>query len=103
VYLFSTDFISKVAEQPGAVTALMYVLILAVFGTAISLVLFNKLIKISGALFASSVTYLIPLVALAWGFFDDEPLQWYHIFGLIAILTGVYLINYKKKAERVAK
>jgi drug/metabolite transporter (DMT)-like permease len=69
---------------------------LALFGTAISVVIFNQLIKIAGALFASSVTYLIPIVAMLWGVVDGEPLQLLHLFFLAAILFGVYLINKSK-------
>ncbi len=67
--------------------------LLAIMGTAIALLLFNSLIRSSSALFASSVTYLIPLVALFWGFSDHEQLGVYHLIGLLSILSGVYLIN----------
>jgi drug/metabolite transporter (DMT)-like permease len=100
IYLFCTDFTTKMTTVSGAWSALGYVMTLGIFGTAISLVLFNKLIKLSGALFASSVTYLIPIVALAWGFVDGEPIKWYHVLALTAILTGVYLINYRKPETR---
>ncbi|MBL0343038.1 MAG: DMT family transporter [Bacteroidetes bacterium] len=97
IYLFSTDFISRLNSNPHAIISLGYVLLLAIFGTAISIVLFNKLIKSSGALFASSVTYLIPIVAMIWGLADHENLGVFHLFALVAILSGVYLINLKKK------
>jgi drug/metabolite transporter (DMT)-like permease len=67
-------------------------------GTAIALLFFNSLIRNSSALFASSVTYLIPLVALFWGFSDHEQLGIYHLIGLLAILGGVYLINRPENA-----
>jgi drug/metabolite transporter (DMT)-like permease len=72
---------------------LMYVMILAAFGTALSTVLFNRLIKISDALFASSVTYLIPIVAILIGYADGEVLSPIHFLGLAGALIGVYLIN----------
>lgn len=97
IHLFSTDFIHRLNENPHAWIALGYVLILALFGTAISIVVFNKLIKMSGALFASSVTYLIPIVAMLWGLADQEYMGVVHLLALAAILTGVYLINLKKK------
>jgi drug/metabolite transporter (DMT)-like permease len=71
------------------------IILLGLFGTAISTVMFNRLIKTSGALFASSVTYLIPIVAALWGVFDNEKLGITHLLGLGAILSGVYLINKK--------
>ena len=67
VYLFmGTDFISRAGSTVG-LKALGYISILAVMGTAIANMLYNKLIKITSVLFASSVTYLIPIVAIMWG------------------------------------
>jgi drug/metabolite transporter (DMT)-like permease len=94
-FLFTTDFISRTDELPGSTLSLIYIIILGFFGTALSTVLFNKLIKSSGALFASSVTYLIPIVATLWGVLDDEKLGLFHLIGLGAILSGIYLINKK--------
>ena len=85
---------------PEAVVALIYILLLALFGTAISIVMFNYLVKISGAIFASSVTYLIPIVALIWGFADGEKVTWFHLLALGGILAGVYLINLNKNKLR---
>ncbi|MEO8087014.1 MAG: EamA family transporter [Bacteroidota bacterium] len=98
--LFFTDFISRTQNIPGAGMSLMFVFILAIFGTAISTVLFNKLIKISGALFATSVTYLIPIVAILWGFADRETLTPLHFLGLSGALIGVYLINKSSSAVK---
>lgn len=95
-FLFSTDFVSRTQQLPGSGFALWCIILLGLFGTAISTVLFNRLIKSSGALFASSVTYLIPIVATLWGVFDNEHLTVFHLFGLGAILSGVYLINKKR-------
>jgi len=91
--LFFTDFASRMQNNSGAGMSLIYVLILAILGTALSTVLFNKLIKISGALFATSVTYLIPIVAVVWGLADNEKLTPLHFLGLSGALIGVYLIN----------
>src|SRR5258706_15991543 len=74
----------------------MYICLLAIFGTAVSIVLFNYLIKISGALFSTSVTYLIPIVAVFWGLLDGEVLGIGLIAGMLLILLGVYLISKKK-------
>jgi drug/metabolite transporter (DMT)-like permease len=93
VYLFTTDFITRTVTSEFAVLSFTCVILLGIFSTAMSTVLFNRLIKISGALAASSVTYLIPLVATIWGFIDHELLNFTHVLGLGAILGGVYLIN----------
>jgi len=93
IYLFSTDFIHRLMHTPGAALDLMYVCILGGLGTAFSTVLFTRLVKISGALFAASVTYLIPIVAVLWGLADQEVLSIYHFISLGGILLGVYLIS----------
>ncbi len=95
IYLFTTDFVHRTQEVSGAGASLAAILTLGILSTALSTVLFNRLIKMAGALSASSVTYLIPLVAVIWGFFDHENLGIAHLFGLAAILGGVYLINKK--------
>ncbi|MCX2740453.1 DMT family transporter [Pontibacter anaerobius] len=96
VYLLSTDFFYKLQHVPGAWEALMYIAILAVFSTAIALILFNKLIHISTTLFASSTTYLIPIVALMWGVLDGETIELWHYMGMVVILAGVFIVNRAK-------
>jgi drug/metabolite transporter (DMT)-like permease len=92
---FASDFINKVNTVPGAWMGVFYVSILGIFGTALAMVLFNKLIQFVSPVFASSVTYLIPIVAVAWGIFDDEVLLTQHYVGMIIILLGVYITNRK--------
>jgi drug/metabolite transporter (DMT)-like permease len=72
-----------------------YTAILAIGGTAIALILFNKLIKQTSAAFASSVTYLIPFVAISWGIVFNEPINWSVSF-ILLILGGIYLIKNDK-------
>jgi drug/metabolite transporter (DMT)-like permease len=93
--LLDNDFHGRLAENPAAMPALLYVAILAVVGTAISVALFSRLIKISNALFASSVTYLIPIVAILWGIFEKETLTGLHFLFIGVILAGVYMVNKK--------
>ncbi len=95
IYLFSTDFIHRTRVTEGAGFSMLCIVLLGLLSTALSTVLFNKLIKISGALVASSVTYLIPIVATVWGLADHESLGYLHLAGLGGILGGVYLINKK--------
>jgi len=67
--------------------------ILGIFGTAAASVLFYMLMKRSGALFASMVTYGIPFVALGWGALAGESVTTAQICCLVLILGGVYLAN----------
>jgi len=95
-YLFVvSDFVVKVETIPGAWLSVFYVSILGVFGTAMAMILFNKLIQLISPIFASSVTYLIPIVAVVWGLFDQEVLLFQHYVGMIIILLGVYITNRK--------
>ncbi len=93
IYLFTTDFISRFSNVPQAWFSFGCIAALALLSTSLSTILFNRLIKISSALYASSVTYLIPLVAMLWGMLDSEPLGILHLISMTAILFGVYLIN----------
>ena len=76
----------------------VWLLVLAFFGTALASLLFNKLISISSPVFAASVTYTIPLVAIFWGIWDGEHISLYQLLGGAIVLCGVYLVNKKKKA-----
>jgi drug/metabolite transporter (DMT)-like permease len=83
-------------ESGQAWTSLACIAILGLAGTAGSLILFNRLILATSALYASSVTYLIPVVALLWGWLDNEPVGIFQVMGMLAILTGVYLVNSRR-------
>ncbi len=95
-YLFQhTDFMIRTELSDGGLIAMSYVFLLAMFGTALSLILFNKLVQLTNPIYASSVTYLIPIVAIFWGFVDGESITFIHILGMATILLGVYLANRK--------
>jgi len=91
--LLGTGFLHKLATQPGAWPAFGYIVLLATMSTAVATVLFNMLIQRSTALFASSSTYLIPLVALGWGALDGEAFNLWHAAGMAIILAGVAIIH----------
>ncbi len=95
-YLFGfTEFTHKMADVPGAWRAFGFIVLLAFMSTAVATLLFNKLLKISTPLFASSVTYLMPIVSVLWGVLDHEQLFLGHFIGMACILAGVYLANRK--------
>ena len=96
IYAFSTDFIPRTIQTEGAAFSLLCIIALGVFSTALSTIFFNQLIKLSGALSAASVTYLIPIVAVIWGFLDHEQLGVFHFIGMASILFGVYVVNRQK-------
>ena len=85
----------EVIRLPQTQTASLYIVVLAIVGTGIANILFFRLIQISSPIFASSVTYLIPVVAMIWGFLDGEILSPLQLFGALIILGGVYLSSRK--------
>jgi drug/metabolite transporter (DMT)-like permease len=99
IILFLSDF-SEAIYVEKAQNAIMFIMILGVLGTGIANILFFKLIQMSSPVFATSVTYLIPVVAFFWGLLDNEMLTPVQFFGAFIILIGVYL---SAKKSTVAK
>ena len=96
IFLLSgTEFLNTMQHHEHAWSGFAYILILAVMGTALAMIAFNKVIKLTNPVFASSVTYMIPIVALAWGIIDGEPFEWAYLLWILLIITGVYLVNLK--------
>lgn len=90
---FFTDF-----EATGETwESLGYLSILTIMGTAIAIILYYKLIQNTTPVFASTVTYLLPLVAVGWGLLDGEKFSLWYVIGGLLILWGIYLIREKKK------
>lgn len=75
--------------------SVFFILILGVVGTGIANIIFFRLIQMSSPVFASSVTYLIPVIAFFWGLLDNETLTPVQFFGAFIILIGVYLSSKK--------
>ncbi|KUJ63400.1 permease [Flavobacteriaceae bacterium CRH] len=88
--LSTTDFFQRINLE-ATQHSILFVMILGVLGTGIANVLFFKLIQMSSPVFATSVTYLIPIVAFFWGLLDNEMLTQVQFFGAFVILIGVYL------------
>jgi len=93
VLSFSNFFTAETFQNETIYMSIGCVAILSLFGTVMAKIIFNTLIQLSSPVFASSVAYLMPLVALLWGLLDGE------VFGLnqglasLLILLGVYLVN----------
>ncbi|MDG1396825.1 MAG: DMT family transporter [Polaribacter sp.] len=96
VVLACTDFFTEFKMDEAGTSSLGYIIILSVVGTGIAKTIYNKLVQISTPIFSSSVTYLIPIVAIFWGFLDGESLQLVQVIGGLIILSGVYLVNKSK-------
>lgn len=92
--LFCNDF-AAVAQQAKVQHAMLFVAVLGIVGTGIANIIFFRLIQISSPVFATSVTYLIPVVAFFWGLLDNEMLTPVQFMGAAIILVGVYLSGKK--------
>jgi drug/metabolite transporter (DMT)-like permease len=77
---------------------LLYIILLAIFGSVLAVIGINYLINYSSAVFASSVTYIIPVFAILWGIYDNEKITFLQIFWMVVIISGTYLLN-KTKLE----
>ena len=91
--LFFTGFTERFSFEKDFIISFLCICTLAIFGTGLAIVVFNMLIKRVSALYASSVTYLIPVVAIFWGLVDGETISLIQIGGMTCILGGIYLIN----------
>ena len=96
IVLWFTNFFSTFEINSKSLTAVSYITVLAVIGTGLAKIMFNKLIQISTPIFSSSVTYLIPIVAITWGILDGEKISAIQFFSAFIILLGVYLVNKSK-------
>ncbi|MBE0651976.1 MAG: DMT family transporter [Bacteroidales bacterium] len=93
--LLFTPVVHKLISRPETWHGIGYIAILAVAGSGLALIAYNHLIKLTTAVFASSVTYLIPTVAILWGVLDGEQLAPGFFLWFLVILTGVFLVNAK--------
>lgn len=88
-----------IQTNPEALNGLGYISILAIVGTAFAVIVFNRIISYSSALFASSVTYFIPVVAVLIGLGFKETISWLQIGSMFIILIGVFIANYWKQVK----
>lgn len=98
--LIYTGFFSEFQFNATTMSSLGYLSILSIFGTAIAIILFYKLIQDTSAVFASTSSYLLPAVAVMWGVIDGEAFTVWYMLGGILIVTGIYLTREKKEKAR---
>lgn len=98
--LLFSDFLSvKKILNPEVLSSLGFIALLAFFGTAIAKVMFNRFVKMASAVFASSVTYTLPIVALFWGTLDGERISPFQLLATAIILVGVSLAHRPTKPK----
>ncbi|WP_396597532.1 DMT family transporter [Dokdonia sp. R86516] len=100
IILFYSDFFELPLSTDTTLQQSMgYIVVLSIFGTAIAKVMFNKLVQISNPVFASSVTYLMPIISVTWGLLDGEAFTSLQVIATLIILTGVYIGNTGKRRK----
>ncbi len=93
IILLFTDIPHKLIHNPDNLAGLGYLSILSIVGTGMALIAFNKLIKMTSPIFASSVTYMIPVVAIIWGVIDGEKFLPAYLFWFVLIIAGIIMVN----------
>jgi len=96
IILYYTGFFKQYNTLDNKMNlSLFYLFLLALFGTAIAKTMYNKLVQISSPVYSSSVTYIIPIIAVMWGVLDGEKFILTQLFASIFIFLGVYLSSKK--------
>lgn len=97
---FFTGAHSTIFNHPNAIEGLTYIGILSIVGTSFALILFNLLIFKSSVVFASSVTYLIPIVASIIGLMMGEKIVALQFLMMFVVILGVVITNYRSKNKK---
>ena len=91
ILLSETPFIDHMNNYESYKLEFFYVFVLGFLSTSVATLIFYNLIKIKDTVFASMVTYLMPIVAIFIGIADGEIINIIQVGGMILILTGVFI------------
>ncbi len=91
--LLVTNGPQQIMTHEDGMASLGYVTLLAVFSTVISTVIFFRLVQKTNPVFAASVSYVTPVIAIFWGILDGEFFSWEQLISVALILSGVYMIK----------
>ena len=94
---FQTDFANNLINNDPNYLNFIFINILWILGSGLAFWVFNLLIKETSSVFASSVTYLIPIVAIFWGVIDGESFGIVQFYLCLVIFCGIYLIKSKSQ------
>ncbi|MEP5132018.1 DMT family transporter, partial [Nonlabens ulvanivorans] len=97
IVFFSADGASLEFTSEPVLKSLGYIIVLCIFGTVAAKIMFNKLVQITSPVFASSVTYLMPVVGLTWGMMDGETFSIWQVLATMVIIFAVVLVTRDKK------
>ncbi len=102
IVFLSADGAQLEFTSEPVLTSLGYIVVLCIFGTVAAKVMFNKLVQMTSPVFASSVTYLMPVIGLTWGTLDGEKFTIWQGVATAVIILAVVLVTRNKK-EPVSK
>ncbi len=94
ILFFTGNSHQVISENKHTMEGLLFIAILAIVGTSFAIIIFNRLIAISSALFASTTTYFIPIVAVFIGLFFGERINLAQVSSMMLVLSGVFIANY---------
>lgn len=100
IALLSTGFVSQFTFTKENMIGLGFVSLLSVFGTGLAMMMNYRLLKVSTPLFASTVTLLMPIVAIIWGVLDGEKLTALQFAGTIVIIGGLIFLRAKTIVQK---
>lgn len=100
VALVSTGFVSNFTFSKENMIGLMFVSLLSIFGTGLAMIMNYRLLKVSTPLFASTVTLLMPIVAIIWGILDGEKLTILQFVGASVIIAGLIFLRAKTVIQK---
>jgi drug/metabolite transporter (DMT)-like permease len=104
IYLFFfSDFPEVLMHHERGWEGFMYITILGFLASAFAIIAYNRLVQLTNAVFASSVTYFVPILALLWGIMDGERFQLIASLFIVMILLGVFLVNRGDKLKKKIK
>ena len=95
IALSFTGFFSTFSFDESNLTGLFFVSLLSIFGTGLAMMMNYRLLKVSTPLFASTVTLLMPIVAIIWGILDGEKLSALQFLGASIIIAGLIFLRTK--------
>ena len=93
--LVFSGFFNNLHANENLFVGLGFVSLLSIFGTGLAMMLNYRLLSISTPLFASTVTLLMPVVAVIWGILDGEKLTPMQGLGGVVILAGLIFLRAK--------
>jgi drug/metabolite transporter (DMT)-like permease len=96
ISLFLSNFFSEFNFTKENFIGLGFVATLSIIGTGLAMILQYRLMSVSNPLFASTVTLLMPIVAVMWGVMDGESFTVLQMAGAFVILAGLIFLRKKK-------